>query len=417
MYHPTPKTSREVSIALCGIGGYGESYLRALLGENSERSIRLVAVIDPHPEQCSQLPKINAAGIPVFENLEDFYSKMHCDLLILATPIHLHCQQTCQALAQGSHVLCEKPLCVSLDQIKLMERAQATTGKVVTIGYQWSFSRAIRKLKQDRLNGRFGDARRLRTIVCWPRDEYYFQRNMWAGRRQLEPGTPILDSPVNNAAAHYLHNMFYILGPEMSLSALPLQVEANLWRANAIENYDTAALRIRLGANCEALFYTSHATKGVEGPSFVYEFDRAIVEFDAKAGNILAHFRDGGTVEYGSPDDDPYEKLWHAVEIARTNQPSICGIAAAMAHTVCVNWAQLDSVGVQDFPKDIIVMDRSERSAQRHVGSLQGILKRCYEAGRLLSEDEEFVGLTETSDSGEKLIEHAISNLGSVSSA
>jgi predicted dehydrogenase len=405
MHHPPPPPAHEVSIALCGIGGYGEWYLKALLADHPARPFRLVAVIDPYPELCSQLPKIKAARIPLFENLEAFYSKMHCDLLILATPIHLHCQQTCQALAQGSHVLCEKPLCVSLDQIKLMERAQATTGKIVTIGYQWSFSRAIRKLKQDRLNGRFGDARRLRTIVCWPRDEYYYQRNEWAGRRQLEPDTPILDSPVNNAAAHYLHNMLYLMGREMSLSALPLQVEAELWRANAIENYDTAALRIKLEPGCEALFFTSHATKEIEGPSFVYEFDRAVVEFDAKSGNILAHFRDGGTIDYGSPEADPYEKIWHAVETARTNQPSICGIAAAAAHAICVNWAQSNSGGVHDFPKDLIVMDRSERSAQRYVKGLQEILSCCYKNDMLLSENEEFVGMTETSGVDDERVE------------
>jgi hypothetical protein len=252
----------------------------------------------------------------------------------------------------------------------------------------------------------------MRTIVCWPRDEYYYQRNQWAGRQQLQPDIPIFDSPVNNAGAHYLHNMLYLLGPEMSQSALPLQVQADLWRANAIENYDTAALRIKLESNCEALFYTSHATKGVEGPSFVYEFDRAFVEYDAREGIIQAHFRDGGTVEYGSPEADPYEKIWHAIEVAQTNQPSICGISAATSHTICVNRAQLDSGGVREFPKDLIVMDRSERSAQRYVEGLQEILNDCYKSGSLLSEDEEFVELVENSGPSAKLIERTISSLG-----
>jgi hypothetical protein len=56
-------------------------------------------------------------------------------------------------------------------------------------------------------------------------------------------GLGIFDSPANNATAHFLHNMFYLLGATRETSAAPAVVQAELYRANAIENFDTAAIR------------------------------------------------------------------------------------------------------------------------------------------------------------------------------
>jgi predicted dehydrogenase len=298
------------------------------------------------------------------------------------------------ALARGSHVLCEKPLCVTVEQIERMEEAEKSSGRTVTIGYQWSFSPAIGKFKRDYLAGRFGAAKRLRTIVCWPRDELYYQRNEWAGKQRLKTGQFVLDSPVNNAAAHYLHNMLYVLGSEMNTSAMPRRLDAELWRAHPIENYDTAALRIELDSGVEVLFYASHCTEGSKGPSFIYEFERATVEYDSIEDNLKASFHDGGTIEYGSPEAEPFKKIWAAMESTRTGSSSICGIAAATPHTICVNWAQESGHGIRDFPSSSLSVDCSGKSPRRYVRNLQQLMNRCYAEGKLLSEAEEFSRFT-----------------------
>src|SRR5918992_777122 len=101
-----------------------------------------------------------------------------------------------------------------------MIRARDAAGRQVSIGYQWSFCPAIQ---------------RLASMVLWPRDETYYLRNKWAGRLFTGQGHPVFDSPVNNACAHYLHNMFYVLGDRTDTSAVPARVTAELYRANSIE--------------------------------------------------------------------------------------------------------------------------------------------------------------------------------------
>ena len=87
----------------------------------------------------------------------------------------------------------------------------------------------------------------------------------------------ILDSIANNAAAHFLHNMFYVLGGGLNRSAVLRQVTAELYRANAIENFDTAAIRAVTAGGVETLFLATHATGSTLGPNLCYEFERATI--------------------------------------------------------------------------------------------------------------------------------------------
>ncbi len=200
------------SVALVGIGGYGGAYTRELLDESAAHKIRFAAAIDPYPAACPFLSEIQQAGVPVYSTLADFYMEGFADLVVVSAPIHDHAPLTCLALKHGSHVLCEKPLCATIDEAQQMLDAQAEVGKIVAIGYQWSFSNPIQTLKADVLAGVFGKPKQLKTIIFWPRDTAYFTRNTWAGRIQTQDEHKVFDSPVNNATAHYLHNAFYILG-------------------------------------------------------------------------------------------------------------------------------------------------------------------------------------------------------------
>ena len=132
-----------VSIVLVGIGGYGALLLNALLDAEDAGSFRLAGAVDINPDNCPRLADLKKRGVPIHTSLQDFYAVNRCDLAILATPIHLHAPQTCEALGQGSYVLCEKPLGATIQDAQQMVEARDRAGKWVAIGYVWSFARAI----------------------------------------------------------------------------------------------------------------------------------------------------------------------------------------------------------------------------------------------------------------------------------
>jgi predicted dehydrogenase len=322
----------------------------------------------------------------VFANLSGLFARTQVDLLMVVTPIQVHAPQTCYALGHGANVLCEKPLAGSMGDALWMLDASRRAKGFAAIGYQWSFSAAVQALKRDMMSGVFGAAKRMKTLVFSPRGQSYFRRNDWVGRVRTADGAGVLDSPVNNATSHFLHNMFYLLGKTRQTSAMPATVRAELYRANDIENYDTAAIRAETTCGTEILFYTTHAVQERRGPTSRFEFEHAVVEFDADAsGQFIAHFHDGRQKSYGQPNLDRHEKIWQAVDSVRTGQPVACDVAAAMAHTSCVMAAQQSS-SIHEFPLRLRKTIELDGEPMVCVDGLQETFARCYQDGVLPSE-------------------------------
>ncbi len=377
---------RPVSVVLVAVGGYGHTYVNALLDQGQPARATVVGVVDPFADGCNRIAEIRQRGIPIYADLESFYARHQAELAVISSPIHLHCPQTCAALEHGSHVLCEKPAAATIQEVRRMQAAGAGAGRFVAIGYQWSFSEAVQALKADVLGGRFGAPKRLRTLVLWPRNEAYYRRNNWAGALQNARGDWVLDSPVNNATAHYLHNMFFVLGTAPGRSAMPARLTAELYRANPIGNYDTGVVRAWTAAGVEVLFYSTHATALQRGPEFVYEFAHGVARYEAVSKQIVAEFADGSGRAYGCPDADTPRKLWDCVAAVRGAGAIACDIEAAAAQTLCMNGMQDSAPGIAGFPPEWVSRQGDEGARVTVVRDLDRVLVRAYEEGRLPAE-------------------------------
>jgi len=379
--------AQPVRIVLVGVGGYGEAYLREVLDAGAARGVELVGAADPEPERCEGLGELRRREVPLYPTLSEFYREREADLAVISAPIHLHAPLTCEALEHGSHVLCEKPLAATAQDGLRMAAAAAAAGRSVAIGYQWSYSDAIQAFKGDVMAGRFGRPVRLRTVALWPRREPYYRRNRWAGARKSAGGAWVLDSPANNATSHFLHNMFYVLGETRETSARPVEIQAELYRAKPIENYDTAALRCRTASGVEILFYTTHSVAESRGPVSCFEFEEATVTYDENHGqDLVARFRDGAEQSYGNPQDGRMNKLWESVAAVRSGGPMACPVEAALSQTVCVNGAHESVPEIAPFPAELVQATESDEGRLVWVAGLYEALLDCYERGVLPAE-------------------------------
>ncbi|NOY61250.1 MAG: Gfo/Idh/MocA family oxidoreductase [Calditrichaeota bacterium] len=375
-----------VKLALVGLGGYGLVYLEGLLDQKKTDDFEIVAGIDPEPQRCTRLQELKAMNVPIFHSMDEFFNKGTADLVIISSPIQMHLPQTCFALSQGANVLCEKPLGATIQEAGRMIKARDDAKKFVAIGYQWSFSDAIQALKRDIQSGLFGSPKRLKTMVLWPRGKVYYSRNNWAGKLKDEKGHWILDSPANNAFAHYLHNMFYVLGDQVDSSAKPGSVAAELYRANPIETFDTFAARVVTQADVEILFYGSHAIEEETGPIITYEFEEATVDYNGRNSNMVAHFSDGSKKNYGAPDDDQVKKMWDAIRAVQTGEKIVCGPEAASSQTLCVNGMQESMPEIVNFPDEQIFVCGEIGDKINYVKGLKDSLFECYEKNALPGE-------------------------------
>ena len=146
----------------------GNTYVDALLSNLGRGDFRIAGAVDPNPQNCNNLDKLNEMGIPIFSSMEEFYAVSKADLTVVSSPIHFHCEQTCTALAQGSNVLCEKPVSATIQEARQMIEARDKAGKIVAVGYQWSYSNAIRELKKTSSAAYSAGQRGLRPLCSGP---------------------------------------------------------------------------------------------------------------------------------------------------------------------------------------------------------------------------------------------------------
>ena len=380
------KAKNPVSVVLVGISGMGQSYLETLLAGFPSGEVDLLAVVEPHPGRSAYRDELQDRKIPILPTLAAAYENPQVpDLVVVCSPIQHHVSQTSYALEHGSHVLCEKPIGATIQDAERMIETMDRTKLWVMIGYQWSYSRAIQSLKGDIKSGKFGKPIRLKTLCFWPRDEAYYERNDWAGKVKDSQGLWVLDSPANNAMAHFLHNLFYMLGDKLDGCAMPSEVTAEFCRYYPIENYDTVACRAFTREGVEVLFYASHTTSDDLGPMFSLEFDKATVTYGEGVDDIIAREHKGSTTHYGSPEaEHPLRKLFEAVETIRVPKTILCGPEASIAQTLCMNGMQESASTIIDFPESKIKSD--PESSRSWVKDLLPQLQDCYKRGILPSE-------------------------------
>ena len=377
---------KKIKVVCVGIGGYANVYWRSLF-ESKEDNFEIVGAVDPFPDAAKYLPEIKKRGIPLFNNMEEFYESNDADLAIITTPIHLHTRQILYAIEHGSNVLCEKPLSGVSTDAEIIEKRAQELGKFVMIGYQWSYADAILALKADVLSGKLGAPISLKTKILWPRKKEYFTRGSgWAGKLKAKDGTVINDSVAANACAHYIHNMLFVCGNEF-LASEARNVKADLFRVNSIENFDNATIRFELDNGAKCLFIAAHSTNVNRNPMFEYRFENGVVKYDENTGDIIAYMNDGTQKHYGDPfagaPDGGKSKI--AIEGCLTDGfKPVCTPYTAAAHTRCVE-------AIQTFP--VIDVNKSllrEDGTLIYVDGLAEALEACYENESILSETKFF---------------------------
>ena len=371
-------------ILLVGAGGYGRLYLESLLSRDAGADLAAVCDIDPAlPEK---IPLLRRRGIPVYPDLDTFFARDTADLAILASPVHFHTQMVLACLEHGAHVLCEKPLCLTVSEAQAMEQAAQKAGRFVAVGYQLNYRRDVLALKADILAGRFGSPVRFGVYHGFRRGANYYARNNWAGHITCQ-GREVFDSPFTNACAHHFQMLTFLLGSSMRTACGIESVQAELYRGNpTVENYDIAALRFRTSAGAPLLYYTAHPIRTEDwGPVGVLEFEKATITYTGEKPVFHGVFTDGTPFDY--QDIDPgsdMQKLTDAIQAVRSGEPPLCGVEADLPHIAAVRMVQDNPI--QPVRPELVEQADLDAGHFYFVRELEQTLARCAENWALPSE-------------------------------
>lgn len=389
---------RTPRIALIGVTGYASVYLEMLrpFFRRGEVELGAVAIINrAQPAAAAAAAELAGWGATIYEDTGDFFAREagRVELCLIPTGIAWHARLTVAALRAGMNVLVEKPLAGSRADVELIRKTERATGRWVAVGFQDIYSEAAQTLKAELNGGALGEVRAVSAFGLWPRPVAYYTRNHWAGCLRAD-GADVLDSPLNNAFAHFLNLSLFFAGDAPGTDAAAEFDDAELWRVNAIETFDTAVVRGRIGRGVRFWFGFSHATREVHEPEILLTGTRGKVRW-VHDSRIEMETGDGARRVIALPNAFDCRQRMLRVVLGRLRNPGepVCDTALAAKHTafICDLHAYAE---VGDVPGQLVESQVSAEGEVVHlrVAGLGEAMRQAFAAESMLAATGVFAG-------------------------
>ncbi len=380
-------------VILVGVGERGAGYLHALRDQSEGLDAQLVGVVQPRQDASVELmQQLQQAKIPLASSLSEAFQEMgmQADAVVLASPLQHHFEQCYEALSHGCHVLCEKPLASDYVQALTLEKLSMEKGLQLAVAYQHCYSKALRSLKQDVLQGRYGKPISMRALSLTGRSDLYYQRNRWAGRFYDEEGRCIMDGVLHNEASHSLQSLLYLLGDDGLDSAADVETVRGEWcRAHAIQSYDTAVVSVRTAQCPSVLMAATHNWAGRDTHRYRYVWEHGYAEGDwSQDPRLIVHSEDG-IIDYGDCACPPREELQIFLDCLRNGQPVPCSVHSAKAEVAVCTGMYLSAGWIRTLPEHELQLVRGAAHTPDEGGvfptspRLSALLELCYQKGKL----------------------------------
>ncbi|MFE3140185.1 Gfo/Idh/MocA family protein [Streptomyces scopuliridis] len=304
-----------LSVVLAGARGHGRTHLRNIRRLEQTGPVRLVGICELEPLSPRELADAGygAPGPAQSADFGELLERTDARIAIICTPIHTHTDLALTAAAHGVHTLLEKPTTPSYAEYERLLAGLEEKGTACQVGFQSLGSHAVGAIRELVADGAIGRLRGIGAAGAWVRDEAYFRRVPWAGRRTLD-GRDVADGVLTNPLAHAVATALRIDGSDLAEDITDSELEQ--YRAHDIEADDTSCLRLRTARGTRITVAVTLcaerntdpyvAVHGTEGRiTFWYKQDRVLVErrgmgpvetVHARTDlleNLVAHLRDG----------------------------------------------------------------------------------------------------------------------------
>jgi glucose-fructose oxidoreductase len=131
---------RKVGYAIVGLGYYAMEVILPQFA-NCEHS-RVVALVSGDPAKAKRVAQqygVPDHGLYNYQNYNRIRDNPDIDVVYIILPNAMHAEYTIRAARAGKHVLCEKPMAVSVAECEAMIAACKAAGKKLMIGYRCHF--------------------------------------------------------------------------------------------------------------------------------------------------------------------------------------------------------------------------------------------------------------------------------------
>jgi len=218
----------------CGmIADFHASAVQAMKGGH------LVAALDTlSPKSAERVGK--KFGCAYYTDPKAFLAHPGLEIVAIATPSGAHLEPTLAAARAGKHVICEKPLEITLERCDRMIRECKKAGVTLAGIFPARTGGEVQELKKAIDSGRFGRLTMCDAYIKWWRTQEYYDSGGWRGTWELDGGGALM-----NQGIHTIDLLQYLAGDVESVFAI---ADCLAHKRIEVEDVCVAALRFRNGA-------------------------------------------------------------------------------------------------------------------------------------------------------------------------
>ncbi len=183
--------SRPIRVGLIGAGMIGQLRARALA---LVPGLRLVALAEPREELARKVAGPDGA-VRIHADGEALAADSDVDAVVLATPPNSHEALGLACLAEGKHVLCEKPLATTPEACASLVRAAEAAGLCLATGFNLRYTRAAMLARRLLDDGAIGELDHIRAFHGHPGGAEF--GHSWVTDASITGGGALMDNGIH----------------------------------------------------------------------------------------------------------------------------------------------------------------------------------------------------------------------------
>ena len=150
--------NRKIRYAIVGLGSFAQA--DALPAFAHTKNAEIVALVSNDPTKREQLSrKYNVQLTYSYDEYDNLLMSGNIDAVYISLPNHLHCDYTVRAAKAGIHVLCEKPMAVTVEDCQAMIKASEDNNVKLMVAYRLHLEDTNLQAVEIVHSGRIGEPR------------------------------------------------------------------------------------------------------------------------------------------------------------------------------------------------------------------------------------------------------------------
>ena len=199
---------KQVAFSIVGCGRIGTRH-----AEHINRLGKLVSACDTNEAALWEFSK-RFPGVKLYHSIDELlYEDKESQVINICTPNGLHARHTIKALGNGRHVVCEKPMALSVEDAQEMILEAHASKRHLFIVKQNRFNPPVAKVKEIIDLGILGKIYSAQVNCFWNRNDRYYRESPWKGSKDLDGGI------LFTQFSHFIDLMYWFLGDVRNVSA------------------------------------------------------------------------------------------------------------------------------------------------------------------------------------------------------